>query len=35
MAASGLTSAAWPKDIILGPGGQRIKGWGVEAKDVR
>jgi hypothetical protein len=27
------TSAAWPKDLILGPSGQWIKGWGVEAKD--
>jgi hypothetical protein len=27
------TTAAWPNDIILGPGGQWIQGWGVEARD--
>ena len=27
------TTAAWPDDIIRGPGGQWIKGWGVEARD--
>jgi len=27
------TTAAWPKDIILGSNGKWIKGWGVEAKD--
>jgi hypothetical protein len=27
------TTAAWPQDIILGPKGDWIKGWGVEAKD--
>jgi len=27
------TTAAWPRDIIIGGNGQWIKGWGVEAKD--
>jgi hypothetical protein len=27
------TTAAWPNDLIIGPGGQWIKGWGVEARD--
>ncbi|MGO8674288.1 MAG: glycoside hydrolase [Limisphaerales bacterium] len=27
------TTAAWPNEIITGPGGQWIKGWGVEARD--
>ncbi|HXP63681.1 MAG TPA: hypothetical protein VN829_24460, partial [Dongiaceae bacterium] len=27
------TTAAWPNDLILGPDGQWIKGWGVEARD--
>ncbi len=27
------TTAAWPNDLILGPSGQWIKGWGVEARD--
>jgi hypothetical protein len=27
------TTAAWPKDIIIGAGGQWIKGWGVETRD--
>ncbi|HWQ92398.1 MAG TPA: glycoside hydrolase, partial [Clostridia bacterium] len=27
------TTAAWPKDIIIGANGKRIQGWGVEAKD--
>jgi len=27
------TTAAWPNDLILGPGGQWIQGWGVEARD--
>ena len=30
---SDWTTAAWPKDIILGSNGRWIKGWGVEAKD--
>lgn len=30
---SDWTTAAWPDDIILGPTGNWIKGWGVEAKD--
>ncbi|MGA2866210.1 MAG: glycoside hydrolase [Verrucomicrobiota bacterium] len=27
------TTPAWPNDIILGPGGQWLQGWGVEARD--
>jgi hypothetical protein len=30
---SDWTTAAWPRDIIIGGNGVWIKGWGVEAKD--